>query len=60
MRYITIIVILLISGLKTTGQSPGRARDHGIEIGVLETGRFNAITDVIGVKGGPCNLDKWR
>lgn len=29
-----------------------RARDYGIEIGVLRTGKLNAITDVAGVKVG--------
>jgi len=56
MRYIPFIVILLIGGLNTTGQSPGRARDLGIKIGVLKTGKFNAITDVNGVKVGHVTL----
>lgn len=56
MRYISFIVILLIGGLNTTGQSPGRARDLGIKIGVLKTGKFNAITDVNGVKVGHVTL----
>ena len=29
-----------------------RARDYGIEIGVLKTGKYNSITDVEGVKVG--------
>jgi D-aminopeptidase len=33
-----------------------RARDHGIEIGILRTGTFNAITDVPGVKVGQVTL----
>ncbi len=56
MRFIIIPVILLISGLNTSGQSPVRARDHGIKIGVLKTGKFNAITDVKGVKVGHVTL----
>ena len=56
MKFIIIPAILLISGLNTTGQSPVRARDHGIEIGVLKTGKFNAITDVNGVKVGHVTL----
>jgi len=56
MKYISFIVILLIGGLNTTGQSPGRARDLGIKIGVLKTGKFNAITDVNGVKVGHVTL----
>jgi len=33
-----------------------RARDYGIEIGILRTGSFNAITDVPGVKVGQVTL----
>jgi D-aminopeptidase len=33
-----------------------RARDYGIEIGILRTGRYNAITDVPGVKVGHVTL----
>ena len=37
---------------------PGRARDHGIEIGLLPTGPDNAITDVPGVRVGHATV--WR
>lgn len=33
-----------------------RSRDYGIEIGILKPGRFNAITDVPGVKAGHVTL----
>lgn len=33
-----------------------RARDYGIEIGILHTGSYNAITDVPGVKVGQVTL----
>ncbi len=33
-----------------------RARDYGIEIGILRTGSYNAITDVPGVKVGQVTL----
>ncbi len=56
MRFIIIPVILLINGLDTSAQSPGRARDLGIEIGVFKTGKFNAITDVNGVMVGHVTL----
>jgi len=35
-----------------------RLRDHGIELGVLNTGHFNAITDVKGLKVGHTTLIK--
>ena len=56
MRLITISIILLVNGLNIFAQSHGRARDLGIEIGVLKTGRFNAITDVNGVRVGHVTL----
>ncbi|MDH5380546.1 MAG: P1 family peptidase, partial [Cyclobacteriaceae bacterium] len=34
------------------------ARDYGIEIGILETGKYNAITDVHGVRVGHVTLSK--
>lgn len=37
--------------LSATAQNK-RVRDYGIEVGVLKTGKFNAITDVAGVKVG--------
>jgi len=37
---------------------PRRARDHGIEIGLLPVGRTNAITDVPGVRVGHATV--WR
>jgi hypothetical protein len=38
------------------GQSRPRARDLGIEIGVLPPGPLNAITDVSGVKVGETTI----
>ena len=49
-----ILAILLVA-LPAEGQRP-RARDLGIQIGVLETGRNNAITDVPGVAVGHVTL----
>lgn len=36
--------------------SQNRLRDHGVQIGVLQPGQFNAITDVPGVKVGHSTL----
>ncbi|GGW26264.1 DmpA family aminopeptidase [Arenibacter certesii] len=49
-----VLVVLLIS-LQTHSQRK-RARDYGIEIGVLKTGKNNAITDVLGVSVGHTTL----
>lgn len=56
MRSIIIAVLLLINGTNLIVQSQNRARDLGFEIGVFETGRFNAITDVEGVQVGHVTL----
>jgi len=46
-----LFFIFLLSNFTVFAQKK-RARDYGIEIGVLRTGKFNAITDVSGVKVG--------
>jgi D-aminopeptidase len=47
------IFLLIILGMSICSFSQGlRLRDYGIEIGVLETGKLNAITDVEGVTVG--------
>ncbi|MBT8223537.1 MAG: P1 family peptidase [Eudoraea sp.] len=50
-----IILILTVPNLHTNAQKP-RARDHGIEIGVLHPGSLNSITDVPGVSVGHSTL----
>lgn len=42
--------------VNATGQERKRARDYGIEIGVLKPGKHNAITDVQGVRVGHTTL----
>jgi len=41
----------------TVPKDRARARDFGIKIGIYETGRYNAITDVTGVKVGHVTLN---
>src|SRR5690554_3919632 len=54
---VTVLVLmaqlLSLSILMAQGQ---RVREYGIQIGVLPTGSFNAITDVSGVKVGQTTL----
>lgn len=55
-----MFLLLSISSLRVLGQkefSSKRARDFGIEIGVMQTGKWNAITDVPGVKVGQVTLE---
>lgn len=46
-----LLFLCLLSSSSIFAQKK-RARDYGIEIGVLRTGKLNAITDVAGVKVG--------
>ncbi|MBX2897092.1 MAG: P1 family peptidase [Cyclobacteriaceae bacterium] len=48
MRYL----IFLLLAITCSSYAQKRARDIGIKIGVLSPGKFNAITDVAGVKVG--------
>ncbi|WP_439505461.1 DmpA family aminopeptidase [Sediminibacterium sp.] len=64
MAYIPLIKLvstLFISGilaLNVHAQSTKRARDWGIQIGVLKPGPFNSITDVKGIKVGHTTIKK--
>ena len=55
-RFIFCLFILLLT--QTAQSQNKRAREHGIIIGVLPTGKLNAITDVAGVKVGHTTLVK--
>ncbi|MBL7075142.1 P1 family peptidase [candidate division KSB1 bacterium] len=51
--YLYFFLILLSQSPSVWGQSPRpRAREIGIEVGILAPGKFNAITDVKGVRVG--------
>lgn len=56
MRYL-IILFLSVICFYSTAQTK-RARDYGINIGVLSPGRFNSITDVDGVTVGHTTIIK--
>lgn len=56
MRYL-ILILLFINCLDINCQIK-RARDYGIKIGILNTGKNNAITDVPGVKVGHVTIIK--
>lgn len=55
MRY-SLIIIFLICSIISQAQNRGRARDFGIEPGILTPGKLNAITDVNGLKVGHTTL----
>lgn len=52
---VTLLLIPVVNCQNTEPQMK-RARDYGIEIGILKPGRLNAITDVPGVKVGQVTL----
>jgi D-aminopeptidase len=54
-KSVIMIVLSVLTGINSFSQTK-RARDYGIEIGVLKTGKNNAITDVEGVKVGHTTL----
>jgi len=51
-RYAAATLSILLLGTATADAERPRARDLGIVVGVFQTGPFNAITDVAGVKVG--------
>ena len=56
MKRITIILIFCLCGVMTLHAQ--RVREFGIKPGVMKPGKFNAITDVPGVKVGQVTLYK--
>ncbi len=58
MKKTLFLSFLLCATLASFCQERKRARDYGIKIGVLATGKNNAITDVVGVKVGHVTLNK--
>jgi len=57
-KYTLPFLILLTAFQMTHAQQ--RPRDMGVKIGVLSTGKHNAITDVAGVKVGQVTLEKGK
>ncbi|MCP9766962.1 S58 family peptidase [Lacihabitans sp. LS3-19] len=57
MKNILTLLLILISVYSLSAQKK-RARDFGIDFGVLKTGPLNAITDVPGVKVGHFTLNE--
>lgn len=53
-----IFFLSLLLATQSAQSQNKRAREHGIKIGVLPTGKLNAITDVAGVKVGHTTLIK--
>ncbi len=54
-RYVVLVILMVFAGGYGSAR-PYRARDLGIVVGILPTGRWNAITDVAGVAVGHVTL----
>lgn len=55
-RCFLFVIILTITVVLAEAQEKKRLRDLGVKIGVLPSGKYNAITDVEGVKVGHVTL----
>lgn len=51
-RFVSLFIALLFSSALFSQEKRSRARDLGVVNGILKTGKWNAITDVEGVKIG--------
>lgn len=56
MQKIFILLIVSLFHFNTQAQEQKRARDYGIKIGLIPTGKLNSITDVEGLKVGHTTL----
>lgn len=56
MKKEVLLTLVILTTAMTTFAQQQRARGYGIEIGVLQPGEYNAITDVKGVKVGHTTL----
>lgn len=58
MRIPALLMLFVLSCFRLSAQSKKRATDLGIRIGVMKPGKFNAITDINGIKVGQTTLIK--
>lgn len=56
MRLTFILILLMVMYTQACGQGRKRVREYSVKVGVLPTGKYNAITDVAGVKVGHTTL----
>ncbi len=56
MQKLFIVCLLTFLSLSSLAQEKKRARDYGIKIGLIPTGKLNSITDVEGLKVGQTTL----
>ncbi|WP_345950195.1 P1 family peptidase [Mucilaginibacter sp. PAMB04274] len=58
MKKLLICLYIVIAAFEARAQPLKRARNYGLQFGVIPTGKQNAITDVAGVKVGQTTLIK--
>ncbi|AKD03990.1 D-aminopeptidase [Pontibacter korlensis] len=57
-KMLFLLLLMIIFADQAQSQIPKRVREYGVRIGVLSTGKYNAITDVAGVTVGHTTLIK--
>ncbi|MCV6624141.1 MAG: P1 family peptidase [Cellvibrionaceae bacterium] len=55
---VSIHAFLLLTAFESTAEERPRARDIGVQVGTLRPGKYNAITDVSGVKVGHTTVNR--
>jgi len=55
---LSLIILFVIAGVSLSSEKRPRMREFGIITGILKPGKWNAITDVLGVKVGQVTLIK--
>lgn len=58
MKQVLLLTLIMVFTSQTQAQERKRIREYGAKIGVLPTGKLNAITDVTGVLVGQVTLHK--
>jgi D-aminopeptidase len=58
--WLAIVATLTLCAIESAALAGDRAREAGISIGILPTGRLNAITDVAGVRVGHVTLERGK
>ncbi len=60
MKYLLSVFLIIVSGSVLNCQEAKRTRDYGIKTGIFSPGRYNAITDVEGVRVGHVTIDNGQ
>ena len=59
MKYNSFLFVAMLISIISFSQERKRAREYGVKVGILATGKNNSITDVFGVKVGHVTLNSF-